>query len=175
MPVRGLPIATPVHVDANSGGCVKRPRLASQPATFSPAKRGPLGFLTMDFHAPSQDPTLTIFKPLPNLLLHESRHCFKGFYFILPRIPACSCKDLIIGPLDLHPLATFCPRVRGRAGPEDLNTNASSCTATHVVCAITFDFRGLNSKSSCIFCTPPAEATALARFVASLTPSTLHS
>jgi hypothetical protein len=141
VPVRGLPIAAPVHFDASSRKDVlsvpaSPPRLQLSvqlkrstqdfrdglPCTFPGSDRPfPLRmliFLERSFHTISA---------ISNLLC-MSRHCFKGSLFchnylpaiLPPRIPACGCKDLIIDSLTWDPLATFCPRVRGRGGPEDI-------------------------------------------------------
>src|SRR5271155_1374856 len=77
--------------DSNSGRCVKRPRLASQPATFSAAKRGPLGFSVMGFHAPPRIRPFPLYmlmylddlQTTSNLLLHESP-LFQGLLFHPP-------------------------------------------------------------------------------------------
>lgn len=65
--------------------------------------------------------------------------------------------------LDLHPLATFCPRVRGRGGPEDIVSHNCKLVHCNLISSAPLPSTFVASTQSHLayFCTPPAEATAL--------------
>jgi hypothetical protein len=106
----------------------------------------------------------------PNLLLHELP-LFQGLLFHPPPNSGVQLQGSYHRPLDLHPLATFCPRVRG---VEDRRIS-HKCKLVHCNPHRLRHYLRLSwppTQSHLAYSAHlPAEATALARFVA---PLTLH-